>query len=74
MALYEGKWEADDGRIFTIPSFTKDEGDPQALVKTAKWNASERGLKVKRVWAVYLTEDLIYQHRESPACQEDDDE
>jgi hypothetical protein len=58
--LLEGKWEADDGRIFTIPSFTRDNGAPDALVRTAKHQASERGLKVVKVWAVYIYKKEIY--------------
>lgn len=63
MLLYEGKWEANDGRIFTIPAFT--DGKEDGLVETAQCQAYERGLEVVCVWAVYISESQIY-HRSPP--------
>lgn len=59
MQLLHGKFKDADGVVYHVPSFTEDVDGEDAIVRTARSIAHSKGVRVVRVWAVYLLEKVI---------------
>lgn len=57
--LLEGKWEDENGVRYTIPCLKTDRNGEKDLVARARANAHEKGVRVCRVWGVWIEERQI---------------